>query len=99
MIITHDRAIMNSVTTHTMAVHRKRIKKLEGDTIKLYEKIAEEEDIYENTRINEQKSRKKTEAFINRFRAKANLATRVQSRIKLLEKKGVKEELSKIPRS
>jgi len=96
IIITHDRAIMNSVTTHTMLLHRQKIKKIKGDTVKLYEQVAEEEEIYERTMVNEQKSRKKTEIFINRFRAKANLASLVQSRIKELERKGVKEKLSKI---
>ncbi len=96
IIITHDRAIMNSVTTHTMLIHRQKIKKIPGDTVKLYEQIASEEELYERTVVNEQKSRKKTEEFINRFRAKASLATMVQSRVKALEKRGVKKELSKI---
>jgi ATP-binding cassette subfamily F protein 3 len=50
MIITHDRDFMNSVTTHTLGIHRQKAKKIEGDTAKLFEQIAVEEDVYENTR-------------------------------------------------
>lgn len=96
MIITHDREFMNSITTHTIAIHRKKIKKLEGDTIKLFDQIAVEEDIYERTRQKEQKKRDETMEFVNRFRASAARASLVQSRIKALEKMGQKAELSKV---
>ncbi|KAF0133693.1 MAG: ABC transporter ATP-binding protein [Candidatus Saganbacteria bacterium] len=93
MIITHDRDFMNSITTHTVAIHRQKIKKVEGDTIKLFEQIALEEEVYEKTRNKEKKKREETMEFINRFRASAARASLVQSRIKALEKMGVKEEL------
>jgi ATP-binding cassette, subfamily F, member 3 len=93
MIITHDRHFMDSITTHTIAIHRKRAVKIEGSTIKLYDKIAKEEEIYEKTRLNEEKKQKQTELFIRRFRAKARLAGMVQSRIKSLEKQERKEKL------
>jgi ATP-binding cassette, subfamily F, member 3 len=96
MIITHDREFMNSVTTHTMAIHRQKIKKIEGDTTKLFNQIALEEEVYEKTRVKEEKRRKETVEFINRFRAQATRASLVQSRIKTLDKMGKKEELSKI---
>lgn len=95
MIITHDRDFMNAITTHTMAIHRKKIKKIEGDTIKLFEQIAVEEEVYEKTRLKDEKVRKETMDFINRFRALAARATLVQSRVKALEKMGKKEELTK----
>ena len=96
MIITHDRDFMNSVTTHTVAIHRQKVKKVEGDTIKLFEQIALEEEVYEKTRNKEQKRREETMEFINRFRASAARASLVQSRIKALEKMGTKEELVKV---
>ena len=96
ILITHDRAIMNSITTHTMAVHRQKIKKLEGDTVKLYTQIFTEEEQHERARVRESREREKTMEFIDRFRAQASRASMVQSRIKALERQGVKEELSKI---
>ncbi|MEI7541991.1 MAG: ABC-F family ATP-binding cassette domain-containing protein [bacterium] len=95
MIITHDRDFMNAITTHTMAIHRKGVKKIQGDTIKLFEQIAVEEEVYEKTRLKDEKVRKETEEFINRFRALAARATLVQSRVKALAKMGKREELTK----
>jgi ATP-binding cassette subfamily F protein 3 len=86
LLITHDRSFMDSITTHTMVVHRKMARKVEGDTEKLYGQIAKEEEIHEKTRLNDEKRRKQTELFIRRFRAKARLGGLVQSRIKCLEK-------------
>jgi ATP-binding cassette subfamily F protein 3 len=96
MLITHDREFMNSVITHTMAIHRKKVKKIEGDTVKLFNQIAVEEEVYELTRQREEKIRKDAEDFINRFRAQATRASMVQSRIKALDKMEKKTELDRI---
>ncbi|KPK36573.1 MAG: hypothetical protein AMK70_01710 [Nitrospira bacterium SG8_35_1] len=96
IIITHDRSFMDSVTTHTMAIHRWKIKKVTGPTDKVYQQLLMEEEIYNKTRINDEKKRKEVEQFINRFRAKATKARAVQSRIKALQKKERQEELSEI---
>ena len=32
MLITHDRQFMDEVVTHVMGIHRKGIKKFQGDT-------------------------------------------------------------------
>jgi len=96
LIITHDRSFMDSVTTHTMAIHRCKIKKVSGPTEKVYEQLLLEEEIYEKTRINDDKKRKEVEQFITRFRAKATKAKAVQSRIKALEKKLQHERLPEI---
>ena len=93
IVITHDRSFMDSVTTHTMLIYRGGFRKISGKTEKLYEAIAVDEEVYEKTRVNEDKKRKEMEQFINRFRAKASKASIVQSRVKALEKITVKEEL------
>ncbi len=84
MLITHDRSFMDGVTTHTMGLHRKKIRKIRGSTGKLYEQIAKEEEIHEKTRLNDEKKRKEMELFIARFRAKARLGNLVPSRVKTL---------------
>lgn len=96
LLVTHDRQFMDSVTTHTIGIHRSKVKKVEGGTEKLYSVIAEEEEIYEKTRVGEEKKRREVEKFVERFRAKASKAKSVQSRVKLLEKMEVKSELQDI---
>ena len=96
IIITHDRSFMDSVTTHTMVIHRSRIKKVMGPTEKVYSQLLMEEEIYEKTRSNDEKKRKEVEQFINRFRAKATKAKAVQSRIKSLKRKDEKEKLNEL---
>jgi ATP-binding cassette subfamily F protein 3 len=96
ILITHDRSFMDQTTTHCAAIYRNKIRKVKGSTQKLYEQLEKEEEIYEKTRLNIEKRRKKTEIFISRFRAKARLAGMVQSRIKSLQKQETFEELTQI---
>ncbi len=96
VLITHDRTFMDRIVTHTMGIHRNRVKKIEGDTGKYYTQIAQEEEIYEKTRVNDDRRRREVENFITRFRAKARLVGMVQSRIKTLEKMEKKERLVKL---
>ena len=60
MLITHDRSFMDKVVTHTMAIHRRKVNKIEGDTGKLYDQIALEEETYEKTRVNDERKRRKS---------------------------------------
>lgn len=96
ILISHDRGFLDSVATHTAAIHRLMLKKIRGGTEKLYSQIFLEEDIHEKTRQNEEKKRAHTQIFIDRFRAKATKAAAVQSRVKMLEKTGVTEKLDDI---
>ncbi len=96
ILITHDRAFMDQIITHTLIIHRRQFKKLPGNTQGVREKIAAAEELYEKTRINEEKQRQVTEDWIKRFGAKASQASRVQSRVKMLEKQDVKEKLETI---
>jgi len=95
ILITHNRGFMDDVVTHTMGIYRKGLRKIEGNTGKLYAQFAVEEELYEKTRLNDEKKRKKAEIFISRFRAKARLGGLVQSRIKTLEKQKRLEKLEK----
>ncbi len=96
LLVTHDRSFMDSVVTHIAGIHRHSVRKIKGNTAKYYDRIVQDEEIYEKTRVNEEKKRKDMEIFITRFRAKARLAGLVQSRIKALEKMGKKESLHKL---
>lgn len=93
LLITHDRGFMDHVVTHTVAIHRRRTRKVKGNTEACYTQIAQEEEIYEKTRLNDDKKRKDMEIFISRFRAKARLANMVQSRVKAVNKMEKKDKL------
>ncbi len=96
LLVTHDRGFMDSVVTHIAGIHRQKIKKIKGDTSKYYLQIAQDEEVWEKTRQNEEKRTKEIEVFISKFRAKARLASMVQSRIKTLAKSQPKEKLQKL---
>ncbi len=96
ILISHDRLFMDGVTTSSMLIHRGAIRKMPGGTEKLYQQVKLDEEIYEKTRVNEEKKRRDLEAFINRFRAQASKATLVQSKIKALERMGKKDELQDV---
>jgi len=96
ILITHDRSFMDSVITHILGIHRKKVRKIAGDTGKYYAQIAQDEETYEKTRINDERKRKEIELFISKFRAKAQLVGLVQSRIKTLSKMEKREKLEKI---
>jgi len=96
MLITHDKGFMNDVITQAVLIHRKTMFKNKGNVDDMHVRIAEEEEVHENTRLNQEKQRKKQQDWIDRFRYKATLASNVQSRIKLLEKQETKVKLDKI---
>ncbi len=96
IIISHDRSFMDRVITHVVGIHRKKARKVAGDTAKYYFQMAQEEEIYEKTRRNQQRRIEQMEQFISRFRAKARLAGLVQSRIKTLAKLQPHQKLEKM---
>ncbi|MEA1968030.1 MAG: ABC-F family ATP-binding cassette domain-containing protein [Thermodesulfobacteriota bacterium] len=96
LLVTHDRSFMDKVVTHISGIHRQKFRKIKGNSEKYYLQIAQDEEIYEKTRQNEDKRRREMETFITRFRAKARLAGLVQSRVKSLAKMENKEKLQNI---
>jgi ATP-binding cassette subfamily F protein 3 len=55
---------MDSIITHSLIIHRKKIRKVKGTPAKIKEQIALEEEIYEKTRIADEKKRKETDRFM-----------------------------------
>jgi ATP-binding cassette, subfamily F, member 3 len=96
ILISHDREFMDSVTTHTMGIHRQKIKKTKGNTVAFYEQIFLEEEIHEKTRLNLEKKRSHAQSFIDRFGAKASKAVQAGSRKKMLSRIPVLEKLKEI---
>jgi len=96
IIISHDREFMDSVTTHTLALHRQSIRKIKGDTEAVFEQILQEEDIHEKTRLKLDQKKAKTEAYIKRFGAKATKARQAQSKMKSLSRLPTLEKLAQL---
>ena len=92
--ISHDRLFLDSISTHTMAIHRQEIRKVEGNTAKLYEQISQEEQIHEKTRLALEKKKKHMMSFVERFGAKNTKAGQAQSKMKAIEKLPQMEALS-----
>ncbi|MDR0895066.1 MAG: ABC-F family ATP-binding cassette domain-containing protein [Prevotellaceae bacterium] len=86
VLVSHDRAFLNNVTTRTIEISVGRIYdyKVKYDEFVALrrERRQQQQRAYEN----QQKQIEDTEAFIERFRYKATKAVQVQSRIKQLEK-------------
>ena len=86
VLVSHDRAFINNVTTRTIEISCGRIYdyKVPYDELVKLRKERREQQLraYEN----QQKQIQDTEDFIERFRYKATKAVQVQSRIKQLEK-------------
>lgn len=96
ILISHDRNFLDEVCTHTMGLHRGKMRKFKGSTIHYFEKILLEEEVYEKTRIKTEKKRAHAEEFITRFGAKATKAAQAQSRIKMLSREPALEKLNEI---
>ena len=86
ILISHDRDLINALATTVVELREKRLFSYPGD----YESFAtqRELEIEQAAAAARNQARKvaHTQAFINRFRYKASLASRVQSRIKSLDK-------------
>lgn len=86
IIISHDRTFLDSVTNRTIEIVNGKIYDMPfrySDYILAREEQKEQEL---NAFKNQQKQIAQTEKFIERFRFKATLSSRVQSRIKALER-------------
>lgn len=93
LLITHDRDFMDSVSTHTIGLSRKRLSKYQGNTKKFYEQLSVIEQIHEQSRVNQEKKKKELQSFVDRFGAKASKASQAQSRAKQIAKMDTIEKL------
>ena len=86
IVVSHDRAFLNSLTNRTLHVSRGRIDSYAGN-YDFFEKDSQARRSHLlRAAQNQQKAIEKTEKFIERFRYKATKAAQVQSRVKALDK-------------
>lgn len=96
ILISHDLQFLDHVTTHMMAVHRKKFEKIEGKSGKLFQLIADEEERHEQTRVTLEKKKAHMQSFIDRFGAKATKAGQAQARQKMIDKLPALEKLKNL---
>ncbi len=86
MLVSHDRAFINAVTTRTIEISLGQIYDYRVNYDKYVELRKERREQQMRAYENQQKMIADTEEFIERFRYKATKSVQVQSRIKQLEK-------------
>ena len=86
VIVSHDRAFLDTLCTRTFAIENGKLEIYNGN-YSYYEKTARERrEALRHAAESQAREIAKTEDFIERFRYKATKAAQVQSRIKLLDK-------------
>ena len=86
ILICHDREFLNEQIARVVSFEVEGVRQYGGNYDQYLRQRAEEEVILENKAKNIAREREQTERFINRFRAQANKARAVQSRVKQLAK-------------
>ena len=86
IIVSHDKAFLDAITTRTLALDRGNLYDYAGNYSFYQEKDKERKEHLRKAYENQQKEIKEIQEFIDRFRYKASKAKQVQSRIKMLEK-------------
>ena len=94
LLITHDRDFMDSITTHTMGLVRQTLNIIPGSTHKFYEQLSANDELYAKQKITQDKKRKDLEEFIAKNKTRASTAALAQSKMKILEKMEVMDDLS-----
>jgi len=86
VLVSHDRTFLDNVTNRTIEITRTKVFDIPAP-YSAYEEIrAERMEQQRAAAANQQRERERVQKFIDRFRYKASLATRVQSRIKHLQR-------------
>jgi len=93
IIITHDRDFMDSVCTHTMGLNAKELYIIKGNTFKFYEQIESNNELHAKQKENQDKKVKELEEFIAKNKARASSAAQAQSKVKILEKMDILDDL------
>jgi len=86
LLISHDRGLLDTLCTRTIAFHHGQAEEYSGN-FSYYEKESVlRKEIQMKQYVSQQREIADIQQFIDRFRASANKATLVQSRIKMLDK-------------
>ncbi len=86
IMVSHDRTFLDAVTNRTIEIEKGKIYDRKYRYSEFIEIRQQERDQILSAYKNQQKEIARTERFIERFRSKNTLATRVQSKVKQLDK-------------
>ena len=86
LVISHDRAFLESVTERTIELKLGKLNHYKGNYSFYLEESAARIERQRKAAVNQKKEIQKEKEFINRFRSNVKKAAMVQSRIKALEK-------------
>ncbi len=86
VLISHDREFLNEQIDRVVSLEPEGVRSYKGNLDAYESQRAEEETILENKAKNLERERERLQRFVDRFRAQANKAAAVQSRVKALEK-------------
>ncbi len=86
MVVSHDRAFLDNITTRTLEVSNGKIFDYKGSYTEYEAMRRQRVEIETAAMNNQQRQVAQIERFIERFRYKATKARQVQSKIKMLEK-------------
>ena len=86
ILISHDREFLNDQISRVVSLELEGVRSYPGNYEKYVAARAEEETILAGKAKNLARERERLTRFVDRFRAQANKARAVQSRIKMLEK-------------
>ncbi|MEQ8708006.1 MAG: ABC-F family ATP-binding cassette domain-containing protein [Rhodospirillales bacterium] len=86
IVISHDRNLLNRVTTRTVLVQGGRLTAYGGNFDTFRKTRAEQQRVQAKTTEKQMAQRRHMQEFVDRFRYKASKARQAQSRLKMLEK-------------
>jgi ATP-binding cassette subfamily F protein 3 len=86
VLISHDRFMLNTLTTVTIEVAGGMLTRYAGNYSRYEEECKLRHEQLEAARGNQDRRREQIERFVERFRAKNTKSSQVQSRLKMLEK-------------
>ena len=91
IVISHDRAFLDNVTKRTIEIMKSKIFDIPVPYSDFEEIRAERMELQKAAAVRQARERARVQKFVDRFRYKASLASRAQSRIKQLAKMEVVE--------
>jgi ATP-binding cassette subfamily F protein 3 len=86
VLISHDRRLLDNLTNRTLAFEAGRVSVYNGNYSFFVRESAARREQLVKAKANQDREIAKTQLFIDRFRAQANKASMVQSRVKMLDK-------------